>query len=231
MGPPVAASASSPPPSDNLTAVRQVQQPAVTPAAVTPAPSPPPPALAVPITTPKRDLLASFSDFRVPDEEQRSAVAAVDLSTLVLPRPKKADAAVDRGAPPEAPLGTRRVAGADPAAALAAVKKGSTDKTAKPAAKPAPPSHPSRIWVQVGVGRNKGALAFDWRKLQRAQADLLKGKKGWTTPWGQTNRLLVGPFDTQAAAQAFLKGVKKEQPDAFVWSSPAGQAVDALAAK
>ena len=103
-------------------------------------------------------------------------------------------------------------------------------KTAK-VAKPVVPSHPSRIWVQIGVGRDKGALGFDWRKLGKAQADLFKGRKAWTTPWGQTNRLLAGPFETQAAAQAFLKELKKKDADAFVWTSPAGQAVDALAAK
>ena len=99
------------------------------------------------------------------------------------------------------------------------------------AAKPVVPSHPSRIWVQLGVGRDKGALGFDWRKLGKAQADLFKGRKPWTTPWGQTNRLLVGPFETQAAASAFLKEARKKDGDAFVWTSPAGQAVDALVAK
>ena len=93
------------------------------------------------------------------------------------------------------------------------------------------PSHPSRIWVQLGVGRNKEALGFDWRKLGKAQAELFKGRKAWTTPWGQTNRLLVGPFETQAAASAFLKEARKKEGDAFVWTSPAGQAVDTLGAK
>ena len=68
-------------------------------------------------------------------------------------------------------------------------------------------------------------------RARPGKAELFKGRKAWTTPWGQTNRLLVGPFETQAAAQTFLKEARKKDGDAFVWTSPAGQAVDALAAK
>ena len=187
-----------------------------------------------PAPAPRRDLAAAFSDFRPPAEEERAAVA-VDLSKLPS-RTKKAGLADERGPIPDAPTGTRRTAAAEPATSTAA-KKGIDPKTGKPikladkAAKPFVPSHPSRIWVQLGVGRNKEALGFDWRKLGKAQADLFKGRKAWTTPWGQTNRLLVGPFETQAAASAFLKEARKKDGDAFVWASPAGQAVDALGAK
>ena len=210
---------------------------AVVPAAM---PTPVPPAAAVssaaPTSEPRRDLTAAFSDFHPPAEEQREAVM-VDITKLPS-RPKKAALADERGPIPDAPTGTRRIAAADPAVSTA-VRKGIDPKTGKPikgarddkAAKLALPSHPSRIWVQLGVGRNKDALGFDWRKLGKAQAELFKGRKAWTTPWGQTNRLLVGPFETQAAASAFLKDARKKDGDAFVWTSPAGQAVDALGAK
>ena len=206
----------------------------------TPTPTPaakPAPALVPPgppAPEPRRDLAAAFSDFRPPADEQRAAVA-VDITRLPS-RTKKAGIADERGPIPDAPVGTRRIAAADPAISTA-LKKGIDPKTGKPikasdkSAKLVVPSHPSRIWVQLGVGRDKGALGFDWRKLGKTQADLFKGRKPWTTPWGQTNRLLVGPFETQAAAQAFLKEARKKDADAFVWTSPAGQAVDALAAK
>ena len=183
---------------------------------------------------PRRDLAAAFSDFRPPADEQRAA-AAVDINKLPS-RTKKTVLADERGPIPDAPVGTRRIAAAEPAISTA-IKKGIDPKTGKPikaldkSAKLVVPSHPSRIWVQLGVGRDKGALGFDWRKLGKAQADLFKGRKPWTTPWGQTNRLLAGPFETQAAAQAFLKEARKKDADAFVWTSPAGQAVDALAVK
>ena len=187
-----------------------------------------------PAPEPRRDLTAAFSDFRPPADEERAA-AAVDISKLPS-RAKKAGAVDERGPIPDAPTGTRRIAAADPAVSIAAKKRidpktGKPIKAADKTAKPVVPSHPSRIWVQLGVGRDKGALGFDWRKLGKAQAELFKGRKAWTTTWGQTNRLLAGPFETQAAAQAFLKEARKKDGDAFVWTSPAGQAVDALVAK
>ena len=203
---------------------------------VTPAQAPAPVLVpsSPPAPEPRRDLTAAFSDFRPPAEEDRAAIA-VDISKLPS-RAKKPGLADERGPIPDAPTGTRRTAAAEPATSTAA-KKGIDPKTGKPnkiadkTPKPVVPSHPSRIWVQLGVGRNKEALGFDWRKLGKAQAELFKGRKAWTTPWGQTNRLLVGPFETQAAASAFLKEARKKDGDAFVWTSPAGQAVDALAAR
>ena len=228
----------------NLDLARRFQQPGTGPvataasvpvgstAALAPAPALVPVGPAAP--EPRRDLAAAFSDFRPPADEQREVVS-VDISKLPS-RGKKAAPVDERGPIPEAPTGTKRIAAADPATSSAA-RKGIDPKTGKPvkvadkSAKPVVPSHPSRIWIQLGVGRDKGALGFDWRKLGKAQAELFKGRKAWTTPWGQTNRLLVGPFETQAAAQAFLKEARKKDGDAFVWTSPAGQAVDALAAK
>lgn len=220
-GPPATSQASSAMAASNLDVARQQQAAVPAVAATIPQPVAAPP--------PRRDLAASFADFRAPDEEQRTSVAAVDLSAIAAARTKKAPP-VDRVAPADAPIGAKRVASADPAAATTSRKAAGKDAKLA-AAKPATPSHPSRIWVQVGVGRNKGALAFDWRKYQKSQADLFKARKAWTTPWGQTNRFLIGPFDSQAAAQTFLKAAKKEDLDAFVWTSPAGQAVDALVAK
>lgn len=93
------------------------------------------------------------------------------------------------------------------------------------------PSHPSRIWVQVAAGRDKAALAFDWRRFTRENAKTFASRKGYVSAWGQTNRLLTGPFETAKAATAFVGQLKKDGVDgAFVWTSPAGQAVDALAA-
>jgi hypothetical protein len=179
--------------------------------------------------SPPLDLAAAFKDFAPPPEEQAKPSVAVDLARIAAAR-KKAAAAEDRGPPPDAPTGTKRTPAPEPAATT--TRKGSKAAPAKDA-KPAKatPSHPSRIWVQIGVGRDKGALAFDWRKATRESAALVKGKKAWTTPWGQTNRLLIGPFESQAAAQAFLKEWRKKDADAFAWTSPAGQAIDALAAK
>jgi tetratricopeptide (TPR) repeat protein len=97
---------------------------------------------------------------------------------------------------------------------------------------PPPPSHPSRIWVQVATGRDKAALASDWRRMSRSAAEVFRGKKPSVSVWGQTKRLLAGPFESTAAANSFITQLRRADVDgAFVWSSPAGQVVDALDGK
>ena len=94
---------------------------------------------------------------------------------------------------------------------------------------PPPPAHPSRIWVQLGVGRDTDKLAFDWRRMNREDPEIFRGRKSWTTDWVKTNRLLVGPFETEASAKAFNEKLHKaDHPGTHVWVSPAGQVVDAL---
>ncbi|WP_343061150.1 tetratricopeptide repeat protein [Novosphingobium flavum] len=110
---------------------------------------------------------------------------------------------------------------------------GAVDVRKIAAAKPKPPepkkpAHPSRIWVQVGTGRDLRALAFTWRGLVKDNPALLRGKDAMTSDWGRTNRLLTGPFPTEAAAEAYLVKLKKAGLDAFEWISPAGQVVDDL---
>lgn len=98
--------------------------------------------------------------------------------------------------------------------------------------KPAAPSHPSRIWVQVATGRDKKALAFDWRRMLREEAPVFRNRKGYTSAWGQTNRLLTGPFESELAANGFIAQLKKAGVDgSFIWTSPAGQVVDLLPAE
>jgi len=99
---------------------------------------------------------------------------------------------------------------------------------AEAAKNPPKPAHPSRIWVQVGTGRDTGALGFTWRALVKDNPALFKGQSASISDWGRTNRLLAGPFATEAAAESFLAKAKKADLDAFVWTSPAGQVVDAL---
>jgi cell division protein FtsN len=113
----------------------------------------------------------------------------------------------------------------------AAEAKAAADAKAK-AKKPAPPSHPSRIWVQIGVGRDKDAIAFDWRRYNREAPALFKGRQPYISDMGRTNRILVGPFATQKAAATFLADAKKQGfSGALPWTSPAGQVVDTLSAK
>lgn len=120
---------------------------------------------------------------------------------------------------------------AEIAKAKAEAAKAEAAKTAK-AKKPAPPSHPSRIWVQIGVGRDKAAIAFDWRRYNKQAPALFKGREPYVSEMGRTNRILIGPFATQKAASGFMADARKQGfSDALPWTSPAGQVVDALSAK
>jgi Flp pilus assembly protein TadD len=104
---------------------------------------------------------------------------------------------------------------------------------ARPAPKaPPPPAHPSRIWVQVAVGRDADRMIYDWRKMVREEPELFKAQKPSVSEWGRTNRLLVGPFETEAAAKAYNDKLHKgDHAGTFVWVSPAGQVVDLLDGK
>jgi len=71
-------------------------------------------------------------------------------------------------------------------------------------------------------GRNKGALGFTLRRMQKDHSVLAK-KDGWSANWGATNRLVVGPFATLAKAKDVEAEMKKGGSDAFVWRSDAGE--------
>jgi hypothetical protein len=65
--------------------------------------------------------------------------------------------------------------------------------------------------------------------MAREADAVFKARRPFVSAWGQTNRLLTGPFETEAAANAFLTQLRRAKIDgAFVWTSPAGQVVDGL---
>ncbi|MEO9635897.1 MAG: SPOR domain-containing protein [Parasphingorhabdus sp.] len=94
--------------------------------------------------------------------------------------------------------------------------------------KPKEPEHPKRYWVQIATGSNLSALKYDYRRMSRKQPDLFKGNTGWTSPWGKTRRLVVGPFDDFKAAKAFEAGFRKGGGDGFAWVSAKGVEVNGL---
>lgn len=94
-------------------------------------------------------------------------------------------------------------------------------------AEPAPPPAPRRIWLQLGIGQDRNLLRGDWR-LKYRKIDAITGKGPFVTPWGQTNRLLAGPFDSQSAAREALNALAAEDIDSFVWTSAEGQQIEDL---
>jgi hypothetical protein len=211
---PVKAAPAGPPTPDSAPASRVVMGPVLTDpdvpksrAAATAAPPVPRPPATAPVTN--TPAAPSAPPQLAPAATPRSVADAFgDLSG---PMP---DAAPTAGA-----VDIRRITPARP----------KPKEAAKPA-KPLPPSHPSRIWVQLAMGRNKDALGFDWRRMVREAPEQFRGKKGNVSATGQNNRLLAGPFPSEAAATSFITQLRRADIEgAFVWTSPAGQVVDALA--
>jgi len=253
-----AAPAPAPAPAFAAVAAPPVQHTAASPApmptiAASAAPSP-----ATPATAPSMASASGFNLARVSSPASPSvapAAAAAPVSTRA-PAPVPAPAApaspaavpatTFAAAPAPAPVARpvpvaaprpRRVADAFADLALPSASTspapGAVDVRRIAAAKPKPveppkPLHPSRIWVQVGTGRDVRALGFTWRELTKDNTELFRGKSAWVSDWGRTNRLLTGPFASEAAAEAFLARLKKKDLDAFLWTSPAGQVVDDL---
>jgi hypothetical protein len=82
--------------------------------------------------------------------------------------------------------------------------------------------------VQVGTGRDISAFEFDWRRVKRQAAGLLDKPAPHVAPWGQTNRLVAGPFATAAAANELVGKLKDKDIDAFRFTSAVGEEVKAL---
>lgn len=183
--------------------------------------------LITPAAPPPRVTLPKVEEARPADAKVEAKAADARLADTKAADAKAIDAkAVDPKAKPDAKKTAASKAAEAKAKALADAKA-KADAEAKAKAKK--PSHPSRIWVQIGVGRNKDAIAFDWRRYTRESAALLKGRTPYVSEMGRTNRILIGPFATQKAANAFLADAKKQGfSDALPWTSPAGQVVDPL---
>lgn len=93
---------------------------------------------------------------------------------------------------------------------------------------PPPPAHPSRHWVQVATGQDTSAFRFDWRRIQRESAGLLDDAEAYIVPWGQTNRLLAGPFANAREAQAMVSALAAEGVSTFRYNSREGEEVAPL---
>jgi Flp pilus assembly protein TadD len=196
-------------------------EPAVTVAAATPTaqepvtlaaamPQQPAPAkiIAAPTSVPATNASAGFSldaivgAIEIPESEQRPSEIPVDLKKLKPVTPKAAEDA-------------SKAAKIDPKAAAKAKLEA---------------ANPARIWVQIATGEASG-LGFDYRKLTKNNPVLFKAQKPWTSPWGKTARLLVGPFADAKAAKKWEGDFKKAGGDAFMWKSEIGVPVNALKVK
>jgi Flp pilus assembly protein TadD len=160
------------------------------------------PAPAVPVASSSFNLGAIVGAIDIPESEQQPSQVPVDLKKL-------------KPLAPKATAEPAKVAKVDPKV-LAKAK--------------AQKDHPARYWVQIAAG-NANALGFDYRKLNKTYTALLKSRSPYTSEWGRTDRLLVGPFPDLKAAKKWEGDYKKAGGDAFMWKSEIGEVVNPLKTK
>lgn len=172
----------------------------------------------------------------VRETQQAAAAEAEAKSTPAKLEKVVKKAAADRNksaAEAEKPAIDPKKAAADRKAAaakkLADAKKVAEAKKAAEEAKAAK-ADPSRIWVQVAGGANKSDLPKAWAAAQN-KAAALKGKSAYTTPLRFTNRVVTGPFKTDAEAREFINTLAKQGISAFSFTSDKGQKMERLPAK
>jgi SPOR domain len=83
----------------------------------------------------------------------------------------------------------------------------------------------------VATGSDLNGLIFDWRRLAKKSPELFKGRDGWTSAWGKSNRLVVGPFDDLKSAKKWEAEFRKAGGNGFSWSSEKGTEVQRLRSK
>jgi Flp pilus assembly protein TadD len=90
---------------------------------------------------------------------------------------------------------------------------------------------PPRIWVQIATGSNRSGLSTTVKKLRDQAPDALKGLSAASVPYKATNRILVGPFKSQAEARSTVNKLAKQGVSATTFTSDAGQDVAKLSSK
>ena len=185
------------------------------------------PVRAAPVPATADDTAARvLAEAKAKEERDAAAEKALALKAAADKRAADRKALADKKA-----LVAKKLADEKAAAAKkeAAEKKLAEAKEAAEAKKLAR-ANPSRIWVQVAGGANEDDLPKAWAAA-KAKAPALAGKSGWKTPLRATNRVLTGPFKTDAEARSFVNQLTKQGIGAFTFTSDAGQVVERLSAK
>ncbi len=92
-------------------------------------------------------------------------------------------------------------------------------------------ANPERVWVQVSTGATEGDLPKAWKKAKAKAPTVFGTRGGWTAPWKATNRVLAGPFKTDAEARTFVNQLAKEGVSTFTFTSDPGEIITKLPSK
>jgi hypothetical protein len=169
-----------------------------------------------------------------------AAAPAVDTAARVLAEARakeQRDAAAEKALAIKAAADKRaadRKAVADKKAMAAkklADEKKLADAKAAAEEKKAARANPERIWVQVAGGAYAGDLPKAYAAAKAKAPEIFGSRGGWSTPLRATNRVLTGPFKTDAEARSFVNQLAKAGVSAFTFTSDTGQVVTRLPAK
>jgi SPOR domain len=138
-------------------------------------------------------------------------------------KPKPAE----RAAPSKAPA----KAAVDPNKLAAARKLAEAKRAARDEAERAAIGLAGTHWVQLAGGTHADRMASEFARLA-AKSSLLRRRGGAVTGGKDYFRLLTGPFDSKAAAQAFVNQLATDGVRGFSWSrTPAGLRIEKLGAR
>ena len=185
------------------------------------------PVRAAPVPATADDTAARvLAEAKAKEERDAAAEKALALKAAADKRAADRKALADKKALAAKKLADEKAAAAKKEAAEKKLAEAKEVAEAKKLAR----ANPSRIWVQVAGGANEDDLPKAWAAA-KAKAPALAGKSGWKTPLRATNRVLTGPFKTDAEARSFVNQLTKQGIGAFTFTSDAGQVVERLSAK
>jgi hypothetical protein len=99
------------------------------------------------------------------------------------------------------------------------------------AEKKAARANPARIWVQIASGANDAYLGQAWKTITAKAPQAFRGKAGYSQSVRATNRVMTGPFKTDAEARAFVNQLARQGVPSYSVSTEAGEAVTRLPVK
>ena len=163
---------------------------------------------------------ATLEEKPIPTKTKRSAVTGEKAEA---PVERVETPAEKRAAARKAALVEKKEAEKKAADKKAAEKKAAEVREAR--------TNPSRIWVQLAGGANEDSLQRAFSAVKVKAPEVMDGHAGYSTPLRATNRVLTGPFKTDAEAQSFINKLAKKGVSAFSFTSDKGQKVERLSAK
>ncbi len=88
--------------------------------------------------------------------------------------------------------------------------------------------NPTRYWAQIAGGANRRDLPRAWAALKAKWSSQLAGRSPAMMHYRYTNRLLIGPFASAAAAQDWVDARRGEGMASFMVTTPPGSSVETL---